>query len=75
MILGHSFLTADSIELNKSTWIKWEINDEQISKISERTGISEEKIKTRLESGETMRDIIWATDKSERWWEWRVRWE
>lgn len=75
LILWHSFLNTDSIELNKNSWSKWEVNDEQISRISERTGISEEEIKTRLESWETMRDIMWAAGKSGGWWEWRVRWE
>ena len=63
------------------TWNQWEVSEEQISTIAEKTGISEEEIKSRLESWEAMGDIMWGTGRevgtwewrATGWWEWRAR--
>lgn len=54
------------------TWWSWEsgvpnkteISDEQISKNAEKSWISEDEIRSRLEAWETMRDITWDTWRS-----------
>lgn len=45
----------------KPAW--WEISDEQLEKMAERSWLSTSEIKERIDSWETMRDIMWG-----QWW-------
>lgn len=52
---------------DKITQEKPEMNDEQISIIAEKSWISEDEIKSRLEAGETMREITgWMWNREQQ---------
>lgn len=57
------------IKLVNSPSLNSELSDEQITRIAARTWLSESEIKSRLESGETMRNITWSNWVT--WTTWR----
>lgn len=77
IVYGYGLMNNDWTQKNqnlkgwfdRTTSASGSMSTEQISTISKRTGISEDVIKTRLESGETMRDIMWWAGNTNAWWE------
>jgi len=50
-----------------SRWVNMELTEDRLEKMSERSWISKEEIQKRINSGESMRDIMW--------WKWREKGE
>lgn len=50
----------------------WDVSDEQLEKMAERSWMTTDEIKTKLESWESLRDIMWWQEVG--WWQRKVNW-